>query len=229
MSYILEALRKADAERKRGAVPDLHAQPLGASSAGPGPAPGPSRRWLWLLAGAAVPVAALLAWHFATPDAPPKAAVQAQAPAPLPVPVPQPESPPPLPAPPAPAAEPLTAPRPETMAAAPPARAPAAKVAEPRRPRPVPRAPVPTKKADAAQPPARADSLNDLPEDLRRQVPAMAIGGSVYSPQAESRMLIVNGQVVREGSALTPELTLEQIGRNSAVFSIRGRRFTVSL
>ena len=28
MSYILDALRKADAERERGAVPDLHAQLL---------------------------------------------------------------------------------------------------------------------------------------------------------------------------------------------------------
>ena len=31
MSYILEALRKADAERERGAVPDIHTQPLFAS------------------------------------------------------------------------------------------------------------------------------------------------------------------------------------------------------
>ena len=28
MSYILEALRKSDAERERSAVPDLHSQPL---------------------------------------------------------------------------------------------------------------------------------------------------------------------------------------------------------
>ena len=28
MSYILEALRRADAERERGAVPNIHAQPL---------------------------------------------------------------------------------------------------------------------------------------------------------------------------------------------------------
>ena len=30
MSYILDALQRADAERERGTVPGLHAQPLGA-------------------------------------------------------------------------------------------------------------------------------------------------------------------------------------------------------
>ncbi|HWH73701.1 MAG TPA: hypothetical protein VNV16_05500, partial [Methylibium sp.] len=41
MSYILDALRKADAQRARGAVPDLAAQPLDAPGAD---APAPQRR-----------------------------------------------------------------------------------------------------------------------------------------------------------------------------------------
>jgi general secretion pathway protein B len=39
MSYILDALKRADAERGRGQVPGLNAQPLGAS-----PEPSGSRR-----------------------------------------------------------------------------------------------------------------------------------------------------------------------------------------
>ena len=35
--------------------------------------------------------------------------------------------------------------------------------------------------------------------------PALTIGGSVYSPQANARMVVVNGQVFQEGNALTPE------------------------
>jgi general secretion pathway protein B len=38
MSYILEALRKADAERERGAVPDIHTQPLFATDREEAPA-----------------------------------------------------------------------------------------------------------------------------------------------------------------------------------------------
>jgi general secretion pathway protein B len=78
-------------------------------------------------------------------------------------------------------------------------------------------------------PSARVPALAELPGDLRQQVPALAIGGSVYSPQASARIVVVNGQVFQEGSALTPELKLEQIRQKSAVFSIRGTRFEVPL
>jgi general secretion pathway protein B len=76
---------------------------------------------------------------------------------------------------------------------------------------------------------ARLPRLNELPEDLQRQVPTLAIGGSVYSPQAERRMVVVNGQVLQEGTSLGPELQLQQIGPKSAVMSIRGTRFELPL
>ena len=61
MSYILDALRRADAERERGAVPGLHTRtPEAATPA----APARTRRGPWLAAGAAggVAVAALAVW-----------------------------------------------------------------------------------------------------------------------------------------------------------------------
>lgn len=88
--------------------------------------------------------------------------------------------------------------------------------------------PVPPAQATASAP-ARVPNLAELPGDLRQQVPAMSIGGSVYSPQASARMIVVNGQVFQEGNALTPELVLEQIRPKSAVFTIRGQRFEVPL
>jgi general secretion pathway protein B len=75
----------------------------------------------------------------------------------------------------------------------------------------------------------RLPRLNELPDEFRQQVPPMAIGGSMYSPQAAKRMVIVNGQVFLEGAMLTPELQLEQIRSRTAVFSIRGQRFEVPL
>jgi general secretion pathway protein B len=45
------------------------------------------------------------------------------------------------------------------------------------------------------------------------------------SPLPASRMLIVNGQVFREGDALAPGLTLQTIRLRSAVFEFRGQRF----
>ncbi|HSV68720.1 MAG TPA: hypothetical protein VLI72_01300, partial [Methylibium sp.] len=57
MSYILDALRKADAQRSRGAVPDLSAQPLDAPAGTDAPAARGVR--LGLLAGLVVLAAAL--------------------------------------------------------------------------------------------------------------------------------------------------------------------------
>jgi general secretion pathway protein B len=60
MSYILDALKRADAERGRGQVPGLNAQPLGGAQAAP---PRSGARWGWLAAGAmGVLLAAAVAW-----------------------------------------------------------------------------------------------------------------------------------------------------------------------
>lgn len=72
-------------------------------------------------------------------------------------------------------------------------------------------------------------TLAELPPDLRRLVPPLAMGGSVYSAQPSARIVIVNGQVFQEGQTLAPDLQLEQIRPKSAVFSIRGQRFEMPL
>ena len=66
---------------------------------------------------------------------------------------------------------------------------------------------------------------NELPEEIRRQIPGLSIGGSVYSESAASRFLIVNGQVRHEGDQAAPEVTLEKIKLRSAVMIFRGYRF----
>ncbi|HEX6364375.1 MAG TPA: hypothetical protein VFZ93_15570, partial [Albitalea sp.] len=69
MSYILDALRKADAERERGSVPGLHTQPVPPASARATPA----RRGVpagALAGGAVAAVAAGLAWLWLDRDAP---------------------------------------------------------------------------------------------------------------------------------------------------------------
>ena len=254
MSYILEALRKADAERELGDAPELQGL-AGAAAGGASGASGTSNvpvnasggRWRWLVAGAAIPIAALVAWKMLAPepDATPAVALATQAP----VPVPAPPAPAPSPAieAPASAATAAAAPasaapaeaapsaadaEPQAEAAAPPPSAPVAPARKKLPPKPPPRQRAEADRAPAAGPaaaPAPVPTLAQLPEDLRRQVPAMSIGGSVYSALPADRMLVVNGQVVREGTALAPELRLETIGRQTAVFSIRGQRFQVKL
>lgn len=71
MSYILDALKRADSERVRGNVPTLRDQPMTASSNSAELARSGMARTLALGAGAvAVAVAAGLAWRLMAPDVP---------------------------------------------------------------------------------------------------------------------------------------------------------------
>jgi len=70
--------------------------------------------------------------------------------------------------------------------------------------------------------------LSQLPEELRRQVPALTSGGSMYSETPASRMLILNGQLLHEGDLVGGVVLLEEIKLNGAVLSIKGQKFRIS-
>lgn len=59
-------------------------------------------------------------------------------------------------------------------------------------------------------------------------LPKVQISGSSYSANPEHRILIANGQVVKEGQEVSPGLTLEVIGPRSAVFNHRGTRYNIN-
>ena len=268
MSYILDALRKAEAERQRGAVPGLHDQAGVTGMAVASDASQRRGRRLPLIIGLLVVVVVAVAlmsvlmlnrglWpgaqvppahereRQAGPAQAPAGAQTVQSPAPAAgvtvaqAPVPPVTTPAPgpssalvlVPAPsPAPASAAVTA------APAVPPRAPAA-VARSAPPRDaVPAAPklAPAGKA-AAPPPVSAPApqplprLADLPEAQRRELPALVVSGAVQSPDPASRMLILDGQVLREGDAPAPGLLLERIGPRAAVFSRGGVRFEIPL
>jgi general secretion pathway protein B len=71
--------------------------------------------------------------------------------------------------------------------------------------------------------------LADLPQAQRRELPPLVVSGAVQSPDPASRMLILDGQVLREGDAPAPGLLLERIGPRAAVFSRGGVRFEIPL
>jgi general secretion pathway protein B len=77
----------------------------------------------------------------------------------------------------------------------------------------------------SAATPTRVPTLAELPPELRSQMPTLAVGGSVYSPQAASRIVILNGQVFREGDKPLDGLVVERIGLKSTLLVYRGTRF----
>jgi general secretion pathway protein B len=221
MSYILDALRRADSERERGAVPSLHSKQIAAGVADPDDgddAPGRSALPLWWAVGAlSVALIGMAAWLM----------LGRSAQQPVPVPAVEPVAAAPVVPPPAPAVvqAPPVEPKEVPAAAVPPAPTrvtaapkPAAKPVE----RPVAAA-VSPRDEDAPVP-----SISELPDDIRRQLPALSVSGASYSKNPASRMLILNGQVFKEGDKVAPDLVLEQIRLKSAVLSFRGRRYSVS-
>jgi general secretion pathway protein B len=89
-------------------------------------------------------------------------------------------------------------------------------------------APVAAPKAAPAPPPAPEAAiprLADLPDALRRDLPRLAISGSVYSDDPASRFVMINGDVTREGTQLGPDLLLERIGPRELVLRFRGQRY----
>jgi len=233
MSYILEALKRAEAERDRGAVPTLHSQPRASSAATSGArAVSPMVGALSALLVVALVVIATLWWRGrGAADSAPVTAAPAAQPAAVAPPVvaaapttPTTPAAPPAPAPrPKPAQAPLPAAAPAAQPTPPPARA--AAVA-PALPVPVVAAAKTAPVVPAAEAPSRIYAVAELPPDVRQQLPRISINGASYSEQPAYRMLIVNGQVFHEKDEITGGLVLESIGPKSAVLRFNGYRFS---
>lgn len=253
MSYILEALKRADRERRlaaaarEAAAAQIHPPTGGraprADPAPPQPAPAevvgelrqplvatalPARSPWWTLMAACVVLLALGLWWFGGPNVDPQRPEAAAIGAPLAShtqpPAPSPTSS--MPAPNAAGAEPMapTAPQPTPTAPAsqpaflPPPAPNANTAVQIVPPRPLPPADAP---AAAATLPL---ALKDLPAESRRQLPSLKLSGSIYSPLAANRLLVIDGQVLHEGDRIAPDLVLEQVGPQAAVLRWRQQR-----
>ena len=71
-------------------------------------------------------------------------------------------------------------------------------------------------------------NVNELAAEVRQTLPKVVISGSTYSDNRALRMLIINGEVFREGERPAPDLQLEQIGSKSAVLNFKGLRYAVA-
>jgi general secretion pathway protein B len=246
MSYILDALRKSDQQRQRGAAPTL----LAGQTAAAAPRQ-PAFLWFGLLAavlvGAGVGIGWLRPWQpeQATPVANVAAAKPSEASVRQSVPVRSEIAPaqlqsaePAAQTTPAPVSVRATAPAPVQMPA--PARvkpqSPASAGSEARG-KPQDAVAAVSAKAEAMpeRPPgiATADStpaqniisLAELPLALQQELPAMTISVHAYSGNPSDRLVGINSRVLREGDYVVPGLKLEQITLEGMIFGYKGYSF----
>ncbi|MDN2711831.1 general secretion pathway protein GspB [Janthinobacterium sp. SUN118] len=240
MSYILEALKKSQAERQLGELPTIHAPQVQLQAAAAGVRSRRLPAWL-ALGGVMVAVAAaLLWWRPWQAVAPTPAPAVATAPAPLAAPLSVAAAAPVA----APAPVAVSEPVPAPAAAAPLPRAAvvAAPMAEPKREAPARAEAPPAPIAAAAPPPVAAPApvatpapasdeavpgMRDLPEPIQRQIPAIAIGGYIYSKNPADRLLLIDKVLRHEGEELAPGLVLEKLQPKAAIFSFKGYRYRV--
>ncbi|HEV2610655.1 MAG TPA: general secretion pathway protein GspB [Noviherbaspirillum sp.] len=243
MSYILDALKKAESERKLGGVPNIHAQPPASVLTPHQPSWRKPVLWAGLLA-LALTGGGLAWWQTSSRQAPPPVQV-AQTPPPA-VTVPQAPQ----------AAAPPAAPEQPAVKPEPPAAQPAPPEAEtipetPKPAKPIKRAkPAETEQkavakaapkqeprvAKAAKPapePAapkeeRIASLRELPEHIQREIPPLVVNGYIYSPNKADRTVLVNGKLVREGDQVAPDLAVERLTQGGMVLNYKGYRYRSS-
>ena len=216
MSYILEALKKAQAERARGAVPGMDAQPVPTIATR---SPFPSVTYI----AAVLVLLALCAWLYWqgpwTRSEPATPAVVAQAPQ--------------ASVPPAPASAPPATTAPASAITSPPAPTPAAT------PTPAPAKPLrklgepapgesPAASATPAPAPTRIALLQELPAQIQREIPTLAINGYIYASNPADRSVLINNRLRREGDTLAEGFVLEKLLPREMVLNYRGYRYRVS-
>ncbi len=71
--------------------------------------------------------------------------------------------------------------------------------------------------------------LYDLPLNVRQHIPDLEFSAHVYSTNPLQRSLVINGRFMEEGAQINNELVLTEITSDGAVFDFQGYRFSTSV
>jgi general secretion pathway protein B len=224
MSYILEALKKSDRQRQRGATPTLQVAQVAAAA--------PKRPvvvYFSLLAAVLLVVGIMIGWLRPWQPEQPLAATALPgtelivAPAPLTAPSEMPSK----------TAQEFPAQNSTRAGQA----VPVAGAMKPSNPTPVSSAPkaaapmpdksAPEKSASVAgvAQEQKAIPMNELPLQIQQEIPAITVQLHSYSSKPGERLVYINSTRLREGDSLMPGLTLEQITPDGMIFGYKGYRF----
>lgn len=214
MSIILDALKKAETERHLGHLPGLHSRQSAATESG-AITTNKSTLALWFGGVATLLMVSAAGWFYWNESTPVQSVsiVQqkktiVQAPEPVIIAAPHQEIPvpPPLPA------------QPATVKSAPVVVAKQAPSA----------APISDKLMTVTNSQDKIVALAELPPALQRELPALVIGGSMYSDNAADRMLLIDKRLLHEGEEAGAGVVLEKILQKEAILRFRGTRFRIN-
>lgn len=90
---------------------------------------------------------------------------------------------------------------------------------------PMPSQPV-GKGATEGAPDQKVMTLSELPLPIQQEMPAMSVSIHAYSAQPHNRLVGINERMLREGGDVAPGLRLEQITPDGMIFTYKGYRFS---
>jgi general secretion pathway protein B len=219
MSYILEALKKADQERTLGSVPDLETPHWGARRAAR------NYRWLWVVGALLLVNGVLLAFLLGrgTDEDEPRAIASS---------VPSSEQQPVVPVTPVPGAGTTIVTRPRNVIQPLPAPVQPPEVKQAPGPLPAEETRPPAMPAAAPQPAARprqqgVQLWGDLPLEFRSSFSLPHIDVHVYADQPARRFILVDLQKYREGDTLASGAVIEEILPHGLQLYYQGTRFEI--
>ncbi len=205
MSYILDALKKSEQDRGKGAVPGV--QTVHSSSLNYRQEKKPVWPW-FLLALVAINMVAVIYFIQSKDSKQPVAAIHPETIIETPVQKKQVVTTP--------------TPTPTTVTSTPPAVVVAQKEAPAFEPQVI-------QQTEPIEPIFETVDLYDLPLNVRQHIPALEFSAHVYSTNPLQRSLVINGRFMEEGSQINNELVLTEITSDGAVFDFQGYRFSTSV
>ncbi|NOZ69482.1 MAG: GspB domain-containing protein [Deferribacteres bacterium] len=69
--------------------------------------------------------------------------------------------------------------------------------------------------------------ISRIPPAVRKELPEISIKGHIYSDDPSSRIVNINGVIMREGDTLAEGLKLEEITMSGVILDYRGLRFSI--
>lgn len=72
-------------------------------------------------------------------------------------------------------------------------------------------------------------ALNELPSSIRSGLPEFRVSGHAYTPESQTRVVRINEKILQEGQDLAPGLRVEEIVQNGIVMSYEGYHFRVPI
>lgn len=82
-----------------------------------------------------------------------------------------------------------------------------------------------TPKKELAREEAPLPALSELPEQIQREIPRFALDGYLYSDNEADRSVLINRRLLHEGDEIASGLVLERMTREGMVLSYRGYRY----